>query len=498
VTGPAPGAAAPPATTSASGMRPVGLVALFVTFLAIAAVLRAPTLSNHVFNSDEAYLATEAQIIDDGGHLYADAVDRKPPIVPYLYAAVFRATGSDDLAPVRAVAILAQALTALLLAAEARRRFGGRHTDLLVGVLYLAAATAFRPQDAQAAGFEVFMLPLMTAAVVLGARRRPAASGVVLAIATLTKQTAITALLPLAWLAWRARRARGLVLLTIAFVFPILVAAAVFGFHDFFFWVFTGSGNYLDASGVLGYAAGLGAKSTAWFLFGSAALVVLAAAAWPHRRDDADLWLWLLAGVVAVAAGLRFFPHYYLQLLPPLALLAGRGVSACRWFTRRAGVLLIAVLAIAPLVWFLPSAFAARTDRNLRLALDAAAYVRAHTKPGDRVLVWGQAPEVYWTSDRRPATRFPTTAFVTGASGGRPADHVGPQYATPGAMRLFLDDLREHPPALIVDMSSANQRNAGAYPPRTVPAFSRFLAHGGWRRIARVDGADILRSTNHS
>jgi hypothetical protein len=475
-----------------------GLVTLFLLFLALAAVLRIPSFSNHVFNSDEAYLATEAQVLNDGGHLYTDAVDRKPPLVPYLYAAVFRATGTDDLAPVRAAAVLAQAVTALLLAAEARRRFGGRFTDLTVGVLYLVAATAFRPQDAQAASFEVFMLPLMTAAVVLGARKRPAASGATLALATLTKQTAITALVPLAWLAWRARRARGLVLLAITFVAPILIAAVIFGFRDFFFWVFTGSGNYLDAGGVLGYAAGLGAKNTAWFLFGSAVLVVPAVTAWRQWRDDTDLWLWLAAGLVAVAAGLRFFPHYYLQLLPPLALLAGRGLVSHAFFARRTGIAVVAVLAIAPLVWFLPSAFAARTDRNLRLALDAAAYVRAHTSPTDRVLVWGQAPEVYWASDRRPATRFPTTAFVTGASGGRPPERVGPQYATRGAMRKFLHDLREHPPALIVDMSSADQRNAGFYPPRTVPAFSRFLSDGNWRRVATVDGIAILRARNQS
>ena len=34
------------------------------------------------------------------------------------------------------------------------------------------------------------------------------------------------------------------------------VVAAVLGFHDFFLWVFTGNGGYLDASGVLGYASG--------------------------------------------------------------------------------------------------------------------------------------------------------------------------------------------------------------------------------------------------
>jgi hypothetical protein len=499
---PAPRATATSNATAITTRDPtaprLGLVALFFVFLALAAVLRIPTFSNHVFNSDEAYLATEAQIINDGGRLYTDAVDRKPPLVPYVYAAVFRATGSDDLAPVRVLAVFAHAITALLLASEARRRFRGRYTDLAVGVLFLLAASAFRPQDAQAANFEVFMLPFMTAAVVLGARRKVAWSGVAIAAATLAKQTAATTLLPLAWLAWKARRARGLVVLAVCFAAPVLAVAVVVGFHDFFFWVFTGSGGYLDAGGAYGYVVGLGVKNTGWFLFGSAALIVLAASAWRRWRDDVDLWLWVVAGVVAVAAGLRFFPHYYLQLLPPLALLAGRGLTTVTFFRRRRGIALVALLALAPVVWYLPSAFAARTDRNLRVALDAAAYVRAHTRPGDRVLVWGQAPEVYWASDRQPATRFPTTGFVTGASGGRPPERVGAQYATPGAMRDFLADLRAHPPALIVDMSSANQRNAGAYPPRTVSAFSRFLDQGNWRRVATVDGADILRSTKAS
>ena len=78
----------------------------------------APGFSDRVFNSDEAYLATQAQVLNHGGRLYVDTVDRKPPVVPYLYAAVFRLTGSDDLAPVRVVAVLAQVATALLLAAR--------------------------------------------------------------------------------------------------------------------------------------------------------------------------------------------------------------------------------------------------------------------------------------------------------------------------------------------------------------------------------------------
>ena len=43
--------------------------------------------SGPVFNSDETFLATQAHVIQEGGQLYEEATDRKPPLVPYIYAA---------------------------------------------------------------------------------------------------------------------------------------------------------------------------------------------------------------------------------------------------------------------------------------------------------------------------------------------------------------------------------------------------------------------------
>jgi Dolichyl-phosphate-mannose-protein mannosyltransferase len=470
-----------------------GVALLLLALLGVTVVLHLPGFSDRVFNSDEAYLATQAQVLDHGGRLYVDTVDRKPPMVPYLYAAVFRVTGGDDLAAVRVVAILAQLVTALLLAFEARRRFRWRHTPLVAALAYLLAAAAFAPADAQAANFEVFMLPLMTGAFVLAVRGRPIASGVSLALATLTKQTAALALLPIAWLLWRARRPRLLVLLGVAFTLPIVFAAVVFGPHDFVHWVFTGNGDYVDVSGALGYALSNGAARTGWFLVGSAALVVLLSLAWRHRRADVDLWLWLASGVVAVMIGFRFFPHYYLQLLPPMALLATRALDALTGNLRSGVLALVAVVAVAVTAWFVVPAFTSSDNRDTRIALAVAAYVARNTPANARVLVWGQAPEVYWKSGRAPATRFATTGFVTGVSGGRAPSRVGSRYAAPGAAELFYRDLRRTPPVLIADMSTADQRHAHFAPPARFPRFERFLRAGGWHRVAVVDGVAILR-----
>ncbi|MDQ6853918.1 MAG: glycosyltransferase, partial [Actinomycetota bacterium] len=104
---------------------------LYVAFVAVAFALSIPALNNRVYNSDEAYLATQAKMLNDGARLYEDTVDRKPPVVPYLYAGVFRLTGSDDIRPVRVLMILTNALTALLLAVEAERRFGRRRAGVI-------------------------------------------------------------------------------------------------------------------------------------------------------------------------------------------------------------------------------------------------------------------------------------------------------------------------------------------------------------------------------
>jgi 4-amino-4-deoxy-L-arabinose transferase-like glycosyltransferase len=433
-----------------SGRRATVVVVLGI--VAVAFLLHLPGfLRGSIFNPDEAFVATEAQVLDAGGRLYEDVTDRKPPLLPYIYVGAFRVTGSDALWSVRLLAVAAHAGTALLLFSEGRRRAGTRG-GIGAAALYLLAAVALKPEDAQAANFEVFMLPAMTAAVVLGARSRTTASGVAVGVATLVKQTAATTLLPLAYLAWRARRSRGLALLAIGAVIPLVIAALVVGPRNFVTWSFTDSGGYLDLEGVsAGFA--LGAENTHDFLLANGAFLILLPLAWKHRRDDADLWLWLVAAVVGVATGFRFFGHYYLQLLPPLALLAARPLQTAR----RPLLVTVAVLAVVPAAWLVGEAFD-ESEFRAEVTAEVASYVKDHTVPGDRIFVWGHLPEIYWQSDRLPASRFVTTGLLTGLSDGR--DVSGNQdRAAVGAWDDAFADLDEHPPALIVNASFQDLRS---------------------------------------
>jgi len=62
--------------------RDLGRLALVL--VALTLFLRLPAFFVDVFNSDETFLATQAQVIRDGGDLYREADDRKPPLVPYV------------------------------------------------------------------------------------------------------------------------------------------------------------------------------------------------------------------------------------------------------------------------------------------------------------------------------------------------------------------------------------------------------------------------------
>ena len=492
----APPAAPAPATTSAHPASPTRWSftrgpLLILAFALVAVAVHVPSLTHRSFNSDEAYAATQAQVLNRGGRLYVDTVDRKPPVVPYLYAATFWVTGSDDLLPVRILALGADLLTAWLLAAEARRRLGRDHAGLIAGLLFLGGSAAFYATDVQTANFECFMLPLMVAGFALATRARPLAAGAALGLATLTKQTAAATLLPAAFLAWRPgpeHRARRLALLGAGFAAPIVIATLTLGASDFLHWVFTGNGSYLGTGGSLGFTIHRGLVQTLWFVLANVALVGLAALAWRRRRLDVDLWLWTASAVVAVATGLRFFGHYYLQLLPPLALLATRPLAAA---SRRAWAATAVALAV-PIAFFAHHQIGSRPSHTEVVATDLTRYVRRTVAPSDRILVWGHLPEVYWRSGRPPATRFETTEFLTGESGGRPPSVAGMREAAPGAWPDFEADLRAHPPVLVLDLAPANVRNGRFEAIVRFPRFGRFLARG-YRPAATIDGVVAYR-----
>ena len=133
------------------------------------------------------------------------------------------------------------------------------------------------------------------------------------------------------------------------------------------------------------------------------------------RRSPLLVRLWVAVAALCVIGGGNFHAHYYQQLVPPLGVLAGVGVAAMWeararvWVAASAAAAVVALAFTVPL-WFDSDAAQAREvfPNDPHLLSDGAVvrYVRAHSRPGQRIFVLWAAADVYYLADRDPAVRY--------------------------------------------------------------------------------------------
>jgi hypothetical protein len=446
---------------------PLAVVGLFV----LALVAHFPIFTSPVLDVDEATVGSIAQEILRGRHLYADLVDRKPPILFLVYAASFVVSGGDSLVPVRVLMVALEVATGLLIGWVVCTRW--RHR-LAVAALFVLGTTTFALADAHAATFEAFMVLPMTLAWWFSRKGKAVPAGIALAVAALVKQSAIFTLLPVLFNLWRQPNGpRRVAVMCSVFGAVYLTVGTSFGLRQFLFWNLTGNASYLGASSLVGLA-GRAALTLLIYGVSHVVLVWLGARAWAERRQNLDLWLWLLSALVGVAIGQHFFGHYYLQVLPPLTAIAATQID--RVPLRRAMNIAVATTA----VWLGLSVLAPRPD--LPPYVNLVAQIDRLSDREDPILVWGVFSEATWASSRPMASRFPHTNFVTGVDQGRP---------TEGALGELCADISARPPVLIIDTSPANLRDSGKAPMLDVPEMRAVLA--SYSRATTVDGIVIYK-----
>ena len=446
---------------------PVSILGLF----GFGLIVHFPIFTSPVLDVDEATVGSIAQEILRGRHLYADLVDRKPPILFLVYAASFLVTGGDSLLPVRVLMVALEAATGLLIGWVLCARW--RHR-LAIAALFLLGTAAFPLADAHAASFEAFMVLPMTLAWWFSRKGRALPAGIALAVATLVKQSAVFTLIPIVYNLWRQPNGpRRVLVMGGAFAGLYLTVGSRYGLRQFLFWNLTGNSGYLGAYSLLGLALRAGLTLVIYGL-SHVVLVWLAGRAWVDRRQHLDLWLWLVSALVGVAVGQHFFGHYYLQVLPPLVAIAATQIS--RVPLRRA----LGVAAGVTAVWLIASVLVPRP--NLPPYVKLVAQIDKLSDRNDPILVWGVFSEATWASSRPMSSRFPHTNFVTGIDQGRP---------TEGALADLCTDLTLRPPELIIDTSPANVRDSGKAPMLDVPQMRAVLK--SYRRAATVDGIAIYK-----
>ena len=396
------------------------------------------------FERDEGVYATIAQGLLEGRIPYRDLFDNKPPLIYGWYAFSFLLFGENVVAP-RVVAAVLLSLTTLTLFGQARMVLPRGAAYVATGLFALSTGLPYVAVHANTEAYMLLPLVAALAAFTIGMRRGRLGwfllSGALGGLAMMTKQVAVWNLLALAAVAilwrWRAGgRSRhslmpALCLMvgamgTTGLIVAPLVATGVL--DDFLYanvaynWLYVGAQSFGDRLKHL--------KAVLFFLAVAAPLVAGALAGslivWRRSRRRSAAYLlisWAAASVVGVASGWRFFPHYFLQLLPAMALLTA--VAIHRWFPGQkigaigkpllvAGVLLIAISSTTSGALYFSREDAQKRfyeplfqqERWATASRALGAYIAERTGPEDAIFVFGRESQIYFYADRRPAVRY--------------------------------------------------------------------------------------------
>ena len=491
----------------------------FGLFVLASLLTRAVLLAVPIVDLDEAAHVVGSWELLRGGLLYTDFVDNKPPLVYVYYALAQLLLGRGMLS----VRLLTTLVTLPLTALVASAAVGHGRRGLAAGLLYLAYGAAFIGHDMLAVNCEVLMLLPAAGAVALvfreeQARRldRAALAGLLLGVAALFKPPAAFWLPALVVAVARASRPRGLGpmatrcgVLIVSAGLPLAATYAAFaaasGEAALVEWTVRYNFSYAANPILPSEAAERAASYLLPFLLATAPLWLAwrrSLPLWPSAHARLLVSLLVLLSLPPACLGFRFFPHYFVQMLWPLALAAAPWASevalegrsaAARWARFHTAVVLAGFTLANGVLYYATDVYEETRPVYRRVAArlrSDGCFDRA------TIFVWGYAPIFYYEADRPAASRFvlpqaTITGYVAGNRGSASGLVDTRALVRPEHWDLLMGDLERRSPTYVLDTSPAGLHR-WRYP---IGDFPRLAAYVGehYRRIDAVDGIDIWR-----
>lgn len=396
---------------------------------------------------DEGEYAYMGQLLLQGIPPYSAAYNMKLPGTYAAYAALMAIFGQTP-AGIHIGFLLVNAVT-ILLVYLLGKRVSGSFAGVIACAAYalLSASPSVLGISAHATHFVI--LPALAGVYLLlkaiDARRLRlfAVSGLFAGLAFLMKQPGIFFVLfgpafllyeefrqkKRNWKAWASRT--GLFLLGSAVPFGLICLLLYYAgvFERFWFWTFSYARAYGAQTSVsegmkffrYSFSEVVSANLFIWIL--AAAGLVLAFRSPGGKKNGTGLAVGLLFfSFLAVCPGLYFRPHYFVLMLPAVALLAAIAVDSARRFASVRSPSLHHGPALLFLVIFAYSLYqqgeyffalgpaeANRVSYGNSPFLASAGigrYIDSHARPDARIMVLGSEPQIYFYSRRRSATGY--------------------------------------------------------------------------------------------
>jgi len=199
-------------------------------------------------------------------------------------------------------------------------------------------------------------------------------------------------------------------------------------FQRFWFWTFTYARTYVSsqsiADGWLAFKATAGPMASGAPMIWLIVLVgVCACVLRTNLPAVVFLFGFAVASLATVIPGLYFRPHYFLTVLPVMALFAGAGVHFigtsidrryAPLFVIAAATLIVAATVQCvhrqrALLFSLTPTDAVRAIYDVNPfpeAIQIAKYIRANSAPSDKIAVIGSEPEIYFYTQQHSATGY--------------------------------------------------------------------------------------------
>jgi 4-amino-4-deoxy-L-arabinose transferase-like glycosyltransferase len=487
----------------------------FIGVCVFACLLRWP-IAPVPLERDEGEYAYIAQRWWLGEVPYRDSFDQKPPGVFVAYAVIERAIGTSPAAIHWGTQFYTLGTLALILVVG-RQLFGP--TEGLLAALFAAFMTADLCVLGQSANTEVFMILPLTAAFFATLRAFESWStgwalvaGVCGSLALLCKQVALpnVALSGALLLATGAARWRLVLAFAVGGLLGLTPTIAYFAAERALpqFWDCVVAHNLTYAQRVawseypcwfwLSFRGVLGQ----WWpilLLGTLGSSVAGLTEAGYRNPRGIVVIWLLASAVGISIGGYFRGHYYVQAIPPLAILAGRGAMlvAQRQLRPKRFAFGLTIAAIAWGIVVAPWYYLYGTPEHkigwiyagcpFAESVPVAAYLREHSRPEETTFVFGSEPQILYYAQRPSASRYIFSYPL-----------MTPFPDTRERQRDVIRELTERPPRFLVFVHLEGSFLGDDGTPTDLREFIDGLGRNDYRPVAWVTAGDKVVRPCHA